>query len=137
VRWLELTGAGHAKESRSCAARFTSHFPLFSPVLLAKDGQLHGECHIGNEHYFYICHSRLLLNKYANPSVYLHCLRSYITCYLRLGLRARVSLRVPFIPSWGSFCGSSCGSSCACASGFSYSSPGALGLLLLGIACEI
>jgi hypothetical protein len=38
VRWLELTGTGHAKGSRSCAAGFTSHFLLFSPVLLAKDG---------------------------------------------------------------------------------------------------
>ena len=45
---------------------FTSDFSLFSPVWLAKDGQLHVEHHTGNEHCFCICHDRLLLNECAN-----------------------------------------------------------------------
>jgi hypothetical protein len=44
----------------------TSHFPLFSPVLLAKHGQLHVERYTGKERCFCVCHDRLLLNEFAN-----------------------------------------------------------------------
>jgi len=69
VRRLDWTGTATLATLSSWAGS-TSHFPLFSPVLLAKDGQLHVERCTGKEHCFCVCHDQLLLNECANPSVY-------------------------------------------------------------------